>query len=171
MLSLPVSILPISSIHPLAPLSSRTITESPACAGLCAHRGAPEGSAVSLCDHHHAGATSPVRALVPWFRIDSVANGPCLNFFAKAASRPWNPPASRPRSPRKDAGTDSHKMKGLSLLECALTQKRGGGCRPVSRPSTSFFVSVEPRCHNGLLRGPRSIYLQTLRQRGRHGQS
>lgn len=40
----------------------------------CAHLGAREGSTVSDCDYPHDCAASPARAVLNWFRIDSITD-------------------------------------------------------------------------------------------------
>jgi hypothetical protein len=159
MLSLPVPILPISIHRPdsaVIPYDNR----GPRVRRFCGYRSASEASAVSFCDHPH--------------RRSSVASAGPSHWISNRLRRNEPAHSSVPRKPlfghgifvcspllfTKAAGTRSNKMKDLSLLECALTQKGGGVPPYFTLQSTSFFVSLEPRCHNGLLWGRGSIYPQ-----------
>jgi len=170
MLSLPVSILPISSIYPLAPLSSRAMTVSPACAGSARtvvqarHLQFPFATIPTTAQRRRRAPSSlgfemtPSRTnSVPVFRESRFSNleSYCVRRFF--------------RESRQDAQQPNEIPKSFRMR--TYTKRGEGGAGLFRVQSTSFFVSVEPRCHNGLLRGPRSIYLQTSRQRGRHGQS
>jgi hypothetical protein len=171
MLALSVSILPISSIHCLAPLSSRTIIRSPACAGFALtgvrardlqfpFRGRPPLAKRRQSAPSSLGfelTPSRTNSLLPVFRESRFSNleSYCVGRFFRESRQDAQRPNEMPKSPRMRTYT-----------------KRGEGGAGLFRvQSTSFFVSLERRCHNGLLRGPRSIYLQTSRQRRRHGQS
>jgi len=82
----------------LDPLSGPAVIPSddrvPSVHRFCAHQDASEGSAVSFCDYPNEGAASPTRALVPWFRIDSVANELATSVPRKPLLSLGNPTAS-----------------------------------------------------------------------------
>jgi hypothetical protein len=166
MVSLSVLILPTSSLPSPGPAVTPNDIRVLNMRWFWCAPGARERSKVSVCDYPHDGAASPARALLNWFRIDSVANEVATGVSRKpllglGIAKPFAPFSA------KAAGIRSNKMKDLSLLECALTK----GVHTLFRvQSTSFFVSFERKCHNGLVWGRHSIYPQSLRQRGRHGQ-
>src|ERR1700722_16277415 len=126
MLAPPFQILPICSVHLHGPAVIPNDDQFPSLSRFCAHWVASEASEVSFCDHPHGAAVSPAQALVTGFRIDSDPNVPAHT------SVPRKPP-SAPQSSyvrllcHKSRSNTQPQMKGLSLLECALTQKRGEG--------------------------------------------
>jgi hypothetical protein len=170
MLSLSVSILPFSCVNPLAPPSSRAMTGPPAGAGF-ARTGVqardlqfPFATIPTLAQHRRCAPSSL------GFELTPSRTGPASTFSRKPLRGLGNPKASAVFSAKARNTQPQNEMPKSPRMR-TYTKKGEGGAGLFRVQSTSFFVSVESRCHNGLLRGPRSIYLQTLRQRGRHGQS
>ncbi len=139
MLALPVQILPISSIHCLAPLSSRTIIGYPVCAGFAnngvqaRHLQFPFVTILRMPQRRQRAPSSL------GFELTPSRTGPAIQVFRESAFGH----GILMRSPllfTKAAGTRSHKIRGLSLLECALTQKGVGVSADFTLQSTSFFV-------------------------------
>jgi hypothetical protein len=141
MLASSVPILPICSIHRLTPLSSRTIIGEPVCAGFA-------GTGVQARHLQLPFVTAPRMAQRRQRRLSS------LDFESTPAERTAH--ASVPREPlsamqpsyvgllcRKFRRNTQPQMEGVSPFECALTQKGGGGCHPVSHPV--HFVFRQPR--------------------------
>lgn len=170
MLSLSVSILPFSCVNPLAPLSSRAMTGPPAGAGF-ARTGVqardlqfPFATIPTLAQHRRCAPSSL------GFELTPSRTGPASTFSRKPLPGLGNPKASAAFSAKARNTQPQNEMPKSPRMR-TYTKKGEGGAGLFRVQSTSFFVSVEPRCHNGLLRGPRSIYLQTSRQRRRYGQS
>lgn len=74
MLSLSVLILQTSSLPSPGPAVIPDDIQVLTMRWFCAHLDAREGSTVSVCDYPHDGAASPARALLNWFRIDSITD-------------------------------------------------------------------------------------------------
>jgi hypothetical protein len=153
MLSLSVPILPISSIRRLAPLSSRTITGSPACAGFVR-------TGVQARDLQFPFVTIPTTAQRRrraasslGFELTPSRTGPASTFSRKPLLGLVNPKASA-AFPAKAAGTHLQNESPKSPRMHTYTKKGEGGAGLFRVQSTSFFVILERRCHNGLLPGP-----------------
>jgi hypothetical protein len=176
MLAVPVPILPVSSVHlhgpaVIPPAVIPNDDQFPSLRQFCAHWVASEASEVSFCDRPHEVVASPVQALVTGFRIDSNPNVPAHT------SVPRKPLSAMPssyvrhlcRKSRWNTLPQNERRKSSRMR--TYTKRGEGGATLFRTQSTSFFVSLEPRCHNGLLWGCDSIYPQSLRRRRRHGQS
>jgi hypothetical protein len=145
MLALPVPILPICSVHShgpavIPPAVIPNDDQFPSLSRFCAHWVASEASEVSFCDHPHAGVASPAPALVTGFRIDSDPNVPAHSSVPRKPLSAMRPSHVRLLC-RKSRRNTQPQMKGVSLLECALTQKGGGGVPPCFASSPLRFSS------------------------------
>src|SRR4029077_20166725 len=139
MLAPSVPILPNSSIDHLVLLSSRAQPGSPVCAGFAStgvqarHLQFPFVTILRMAQRRQRRLSSLDFESTPAERTRS----------CQCSARGHGILVRSPFLFAKAAGTRSNKMKGLSLLECALTQKGGGGCHPVSHPV--HFVFRQPR--------------------------
>jgi hypothetical protein len=138
----------------------------------CGYRSASEASAVSFCDHPQGWRSVASAGSRHWISNRLRRNEPAHS------SVPRKPPFGHGilvRSPllfTKTARIYSEKMKNLSLLECALTQKGGRGVPAYfTLQSTSFFVSLEPRCHNASFGVAIASTRKACGKGRRHGQS
>jgi hypothetical protein len=161
MLAPSVQILPNSSIDRLVLLSSRTIIGDSVCAGF-ARTGAQAGdqqirfvSIPRMAQRRQRRLSSLDFESAPVERTRSFQCSARAAFGHVTLVR-WAPLPQIPQDTQP-------QMEGVSPLECALTKKGEGVPVYFTLQSTSFFVSLEPKCHNGLLWGRGSIYRQSFR--------
>jgi hypothetical protein len=160
MLALSVPILPVSSVHLHGPAVIPNDDQFPSLRRFCVHWVASEHRKFPFVTVLTKSSRRQCRLSSLDFESTPTRTYPLIPVFRESRFRPCHP---------RTFGTFAAKAAGNTLPQNerrkpsrmrTYTKRGEGGATLFRTQSTSVFVDVERRCHNGLLWGCGSIYPQ-----------